>query len=741
MEELRDMELGDLPAFMEMLTKNGVKPLHICRLERSLRSLKTVHPGIDIGVVSNDSDTSSIHSSMPDSGGVQPFAPSSLNTMMEVPSMPPPPQQGQWPVESRSRGHSFSESLSMSMSGEDDYRMDGLFMEQRDLLQSPGIPTSKSKRAPSKGKTDSTEKREKGREYVRQHRKRKKEHEEKLAQHTDVLRKDNQALSTQIQLEKEGQVVPGSEQEKELQNLIDERIANLRKLLEASTQETEQQFRQILLHLFDKDVVVTHSEIGYIYGSKDCCDFFCKMFTSVPNFNVDVTLMEPERESMGGPHCGIRAEVLFTGIHSTPVDFLSGIAPTGCPIKLPITCRFRYAGHRIVQVQIAPKIGPLLTQVASILEARVRASQTSQMASRKNAMEELVLAINAFSTSEKGTVFPPKALFQEQGREGGNSFEQATDYNSSMDPTKTHFDGTTVLRCGNCRSLLAWANLYLTEDCIIGDEQTVPQNWYDFCKDKGQTKILLEIGTNDKKLAPLVGPAGLVQFILERWGRFFDFNLEQKSMDLGMGSGDCSLDFVVEGKCQMPVGALLYGVPIKRDNIRLNSKIVFKFQKPKPSLDEIFQNKRQKQDHGIISTTSCAASKDDPLGGRRAEKIVRMEFKWNPFAVFQQVNQRRMSHYLPSSSQRPSTIPPPLLKCSSFFILSPPCAFETFRYALGFRAILSWVALLFQLVFTNANPIFAFPSFFVPIWWCHFGAVLSVELAPPPAANFPFAPP
>jgi hypothetical protein len=397
--------------------------------------------------------------------------------------------------------------------------------------------------------------------------------------------------------------------------------------------------------LLDKDVVVTHSEIGDIHGAADCCHFCCQMFTSpVPNCKVEVTLFEPEQDCMVGPHGGIRAEVLFTGVHSSPVDFLWGIPPTGCPIILPITCRFRYVGHRVVQILIAPKIGRLLSHVASLLESDMQRLQTAQMASRKKAVEGLVLAINSFSTSEKTAVFPPQPPLL-QGRAGDGSLQSAPHLDSSStDRSETHVDGTTAIRCGSCRHLLAWANEYLDEDCVIGDDQTVLQNWATFCKGKGQAQLLLDIGTQHERLVPLVGPAGLLRYILERWGRYFDFNVEPKSMDLSNEKGECTLDFTVEGKCQMRVGAFLYGMAIKRDWIRLDSKLVLKFEMPKrtwkgdeasSSENEDQKNEKKNQNQNIL----------------RVEKIVRMEFQWSPppFAVVQQLFSEPEETELPES--------------------------------------------------------------------------------------------
>ncbi len=124
------------------------------------------------------------------------------------------------------------------------------------------------------------------------------------------------------------------------------------------------------------------------------------------------------------------------------------------PDPKPSPCRFRYAGHRVVQILIASKIGLLLSHVASLSESDMQRSQTAQTASRKKAVEGLVLAINAFSTSEKSAVFPPQApLLQGQGNAGGgSSLQSAPNLNrSSTARSETHTDGTTAIRCGSGR--------------------------------------------------------------------------------------------------------------------------------------------------------------------------------------------------------------------------------------------------------------------------------------------------
>ncbi len=60
MNELIDMDIRDLPGLMAMLSKSGVKPLHMARLQRSIEGLKMTqfHMGYDnddIGSV-QDSD-------------------------------------------------------------------------------------------------------------------------------------------------------------------------------------------------------------------------------------------------------------------------------------------------------------------------------------------------------------------------------------------------------------------------------------------------------------------------------------------------------------------------------------------------------------------------------------------------------------------------------------------------------------------------------------------------------------
>jgi hypothetical protein len=61
MDELLDMDERDLPPLMAMLSKSGVKPLHMARLQRSIEGLKMAqfqmgHDSDDIGSV-QDSDS------------------------------------------------------------------------------------------------------------------------------------------------------------------------------------------------------------------------------------------------------------------------------------------------------------------------------------------------------------------------------------------------------------------------------------------------------------------------------------------------------------------------------------------------------------------------------------------------------------------------------------------------------------------------------------------------------------